>query len=122
MKVIVKGVHLRVSRALKRHIEQHLVGPISGFYDNSAAELSVHLVDTNGPKGGLDKEVRITVRIPGTKSLHVTETTDNIYKSIVLARERIERLAKRQISRRRTRPPSARVMRSDEMYDLSGLP
>lgn len=101
MQTIVKGVHLRVGKQLRSYVEEHLLKPLGVFYDDEAAVLEVRLVDTNGPKGGKDKECRITVRLPGVRTLQITEVAEDIYKAIAFARDRAERLAKREIGRQR---------------------
>ena len=35
-----------------------------GRLDNEAAELDIAIVDNNGPKGGIDKECSVTLRMP----------------------------------------------------------
>jgi len=99
MKVNVRGVHLTLSDAIKRHVDKHLVEPLERFYDSEAAELEIHLRDINGPKGGKDKECSVTLRVPHGASLHVTEVSEDIYKSIDLARDRLEKSAKRLVER-----------------------
>jgi ribosomal subunit interface protein len=99
MKVNVRGVHLTLTDAMKRHVQKHLVEPIERFYDSEAAEMEVHLRDNNGPKGGNDMECSVTVRVPNAASFHVTEVSEDIYKSIDLARDRVEKTAKRLVER-----------------------
>ena len=46
----------------------------------------MHLVHTKGEnKGGMDKEARVTVHVPGHPALHVTETSDEIHRAIAAA-------------------------------------
>lgn len=99
MKVNVRGVQLELTEAMKAHVQAHLVEPIEHFYDSEAAEMEIHLRDVNGPKGGRDMECSVTVRVPRGQSIHVTEVSDDIYKSIDLARDRVEKAAKRLIER-----------------------
>ncbi len=103
MKVNVRGVHLELSDALKSHVQRHLVDPISRFYDDEAAELEIHLRDINGPKGGNDKECSVTFRIPRGQAMHVTEVSEDIYKSIDLARDRLEKSVRRQVEKNQDR-------------------
>lgn len=103
MKVNLRGVHLELTDALKNHVQKHLVEPIEHFYDSEAAEIEIHLRDTNGPKGGQDMECSVTVRVPRSQSIHVTEVSDDIYKSVDLARDRVERAAKRTIEKSQDR-------------------
>lgn len=99
MKVNVRGVHLELTEALKSHVEAHLVEPIRRFYNPDAAELEIHLRDNNGPKGGVDKECSLTLRVPRGQPVHISETSEDIYKSIDLARDRLERSVRRQVER-----------------------
>lgn len=99
MKVYLRGVQLELTDAMKAHVQKHLVEPIEHFYDSEAAEMEVHLRDVNGPKGGRDMECSVSVRVPHGQTIHVTEVSDDIYKSIDLARDRVEKAAKRQIER-----------------------
>lgn len=99
MKVNVRGVHVSLTDAIRQHVQRHLVEPIARFYDSEAAEMEIHLRDNNGPKGGLDKECSVTVRMPFSHPLHVTEVSDDLYKSIDLARDRLERATKRLLER-----------------------
>jgi putative sigma-54 modulation protein len=99
MKVHLRGVHLTLTDNIRQHVQKHLVEPLERFYDSEVAELEIHLRDNNGPKGGVDKECSVTIRLPRAQSLHVTEVSDDLFKSIDLARDRIERSAKRLIER-----------------------
>jgi putative sigma-54 modulation protein len=101
MKVLIRGVHVSLTQGLKDHVQAHLVDPILSFYDNEAAEIDVQLADMNGPKGGEDKECRVTLHIPGSAAVHVQEATDDLYKSVDLARDRLEKALKRELEKRR---------------------
>jgi ribosomal subunit interface protein len=101
MKLLLRGQHLSLTEDLKSYVQTHLVDHISRYYDDTAAELDVALVDTNGPKGGLDKEARVTFRSPHLASLHVTEVGADVYACVDLVRDRMERLVKREVERLR---------------------
>jgi ribosomal subunit interface protein len=101
MKVLLRGVHLSLSESLKAYVQEHMVAHIERLADDEAAELDISLVDNNGPKGGMDKECRVTVRLPGLSAVHVTETSETVHQSIDAARDRLEKTLKRQIEKRR---------------------
>ena len=102
MKLLLHGVHVTLSPALKETVYEQLVAPVEKVADDEAAELEVHLCDTNGPKGGLDKECRVTLRLPNLPALHVTERSEDLFKCIQLTSDRLERMAKRLLERHRT--------------------
>ncbi|MCI0571617.1 MAG: HPF/RaiA family ribosome-associated protein [Myxococcaceae bacterium] len=101
MKLLLRGVHLGLNDNLKDYVQSHMVDHIARFYDDTAAELEVSLADVNGPKGGKDKEARVTFRSPHLATIHVTELGVDIYACVDLARDRLERLVKRELSRLR---------------------
>jgi ribosomal subunit interface protein len=101
MKLILKGVHLTLTERMKAYVQEHLVDAVTRFYDDEAAELNVHLVDSNGPKGGTDKECRVTAFIPGLVPIHIDEATDDIFQSIDFAKDRLVKVLKREQERRR---------------------
>jgi len=101
MKVLMRGVHLDLTESLRDYANRHLVDPLAKYIEGDASEIEIALVDTNGPKGGLDQECRVTVRIPGFSGMHVTETAETIFQSIDAARDTLERVIKKTIEKRR---------------------
>jgi ribosomal subunit interface protein len=101
MKVLLRGVHLDLTAGLRAYVEEHLVSHIERYADDEASEIDISLVDTNGPKGGVDKECRVTVRMPGLSSVHVTEAADSLFAAIDAVRDRLENAIKRTLDRRR---------------------
>lgn len=92
MKLLLRGVHLTLRPRHKAYVQAHLFEPVQRIYRNEASEMDVHLVDTNGPKGGEDKECRVTLRMPNQPSIHITERGENIFACIDIARDRLERV------------------------------
>lgn len=123
MKVIVHGVHLSLNEEMKAYVDKRLRQALEHFADDEAAELEVMLKDINGPKGGADKECSVTFRMPGSAGIHVSETSDDIYKSIDLAEDRLVKAAKREMQKKReisghhVSKPAARLG-----MELSNLP
>lgn len=102
MKVLMRGVHLSLSDGLKAYVQEHLVDHIEKLCDDQeASEIDISLVDTNGPKGGVDKECRVTVRLPGLSAIHVTEAAETLHQAIDASRDRMENTLKRTLERRR---------------------
>jgi len=101
MKVLLRGVHLSLSEGLKAYVQEHLVEPIERLYDDEASEIDISLVDNNGPKGGVDKDCRVTVRLPGLSAIHVTETAETLHQAIDAARDRLGNTVKRTLEKRR---------------------
>lgn len=101
MKLVLRGVHYRVGPRMKRFVEAQLREPLELFLPEPAVEMDVMLRDNNGPKGGLDKECAVTVFLPGASPLHLTEASDDMYKSVHLMADRVERAVRKFVERRR---------------------
>ncbi|HSP80039.1 MAG TPA: ribosome-associated translation inhibitor RaiA [Myxococcaceae bacterium] len=101
MKVLMRGVHLQLTDSLRDYVQRHLVDHIGPYIDDEASELEIALVDVNGPKGGIDQECRVTVRIPGFAAMHVTETAETMFQAVDAARDRLEKTVKRTVEKRR---------------------
>jgi len=101
MKVLLKGVHVSLSGAWKARVAEQLVAPLRRLVRNPATGLEVHLVDTNGPKGGEDKGVRVTLHLPGARAIHLEQGSADAYTAVDLLKERLERAVKRELERMR---------------------
>jgi ribosomal subunit interface protein len=102
MQLLVRGVHIQVTDALREYCEIHFRRALERVLGREpAVQVEVHLVDTTGEnKGGIDQEVRVTVHVPGHPALHVTESSDEIHRAIAAASDRVERAAKKYQDRR----------------------
>lgn len=105
MKVLMRGIHLSLTDSLRDYANGHLVEPIAKFVDSEAAEIDIALKDVNGPKGGVDQECRVTVRMPGFPSVNITETAESMFAAIDLARDRLVNAVKRMVEKRQDASP-----------------
>jgi putative sigma-54 modulation protein len=101
MKVLMRGVHLELTESLRDYATRHLVDPIARYIEDEASEIEIALVDINGPKGGVDQECRVTVRMPGFAGMHITETAETMFQAIDATRDRLEKTIKRTVEKRR---------------------
>lgn len=70
--------------------------------------LAVHVIaidvfakDTNGPKGGVDKQVLIRVRLPGRQVMAVESAHENLYAAIEKGAKRTKRAVRRHLRKAR---------------------
>ena len=101
MKLIVQGKQMRVSQGLRRFAEEHVVRPLRRFYDNEAAELRIEVGRDNGNRGE-SKECHLTFRMPGARTIQIEESTPDLYACLELAADRLVRVAKKEVGKRRT--------------------
>ena len=80
--------HQQVGHALQRYAE-HVMG------------VDVYLKDTNGPKGGEDKQVYVRVSLKHRAPVVITTTHGDLYRGIDLAAKRVRRAVRRSLGRSR---------------------
>jgi ribosome-associated translation inhibitor RaiA len=64
-------------------------------------EVVVRFEDVNGPRGGIDKECRLQVRLAPWGALEVEERRADLYAAIDVAAQRLGRAVARELERRR---------------------
>ena len=84
--------------------------------------LSLHVIaidvfarDTNGPKGGIDKQVLIRVRLPNRQQVTVETTHENLYAAIEKGAKRTKRAVRRHMRK-------AQHIERQRLRDLPALP
>jgi hypothetical protein len=101
MKLIVHSQNLPLHPELAGFLQKHVVGPILRFFDDPAAELSIHVVDSRPRRGGVDQECRMSFRLPGARTLHVESTQEDLRQALLDASLRLKRLMKRELAKMR---------------------
>lgn len=100
MRIEVKGRGFDVSLALGSYAERRALFAF-GRFSHRIERVSVLLSDTNGPRGGIDKECRLLVRLRPSGTLRVAEQDVDMYAAIDRASERMARAVARELARRR---------------------
>lgn len=100
MKIEIRFRGLESSESLRAHAMRQIHFHLSRFGRDLSA-VAVRIGDTNGPKGGVDKQCRITVRGPRLGSSTLDEFSGDTYSAVDLAVERMARTAGRALERAR---------------------
>jgi ribosome-associated translation inhibitor RaiA len=100
MKTEIRFRGLESSESLRDHTMRQIHLHLSRFGRELSA-VAVRIGDTNGPKGGVDKQCRITVRGPRFGSSTLDEFSSDTYSAVDLAVERMARTAGRALERAR---------------------
>jgi ribosomal subunit interface protein len=100
MKLIVQGKQMRISAGIQRYAEEHVLQPLTRFYDNEAAELRVE-VGKDNPNRGESTQCHLTFRMPGARTIQIEESTPDIYGALDVAADRLVRVAKKELGRMR---------------------
>jgi putative sigma-54 modulation protein len=89
-------------------IGQPLQDQLASYLDNALRRfakqiyrVTIWLIDTNGPRGGIDKQCRIYVQLSKGKTIRVGHTNTNLVAAIYFAVDRAAYAVSREIKRRR---------------------
>ena len=81
-------------------------------YASRIRDVSVWLVDLNGPRGGVDSMCRIRVRLTGPGTWTVESRADAIHAAVAIAVNRAKKIIDRKLKRRRMMARLARGVRN----------
>ncbi len=113
MKTIIRAQGMDLTPALKQHAEQKLEQAIAKLVAGEAVRLTVELRLSSNARDNVDKECHVTCSMPSMKPVNITEVSDDMYKAIDLAEDRLVRQVKRlrgrsgDLQRRAERPQPA---------------
>ena len=74
-----------------------MLRPFSDFI----VSIDVFMKDANGPKGGIDKEVLMNVRLRNRQQIALHSTHENLYAALKNGAKRIKRAVRRNLRRSR---------------------
>jgi ribosome-associated translation inhibitor RaiA len=100
MKIDVRFLGMSPSQSLRDHSERQALLHLSRF-GNDVQFIDIRISDVNGPKGGLDKQCRITARGPRFGLLKLEELSVDAYQAADEAIARLARTVGRQLERAR---------------------
>lgn len=112
MRLSIHTHHLRMPPDLPAFLHRHVTQPLARLFDDSAAELSVHLGDERPRRGGVDQVCALSFRMPGTRTLRVESKQDDLHKSLLDSADRLKRLVRRELEKMRApaRKPTHRPL------------
>ena len=100
MQVQIRRHGIEASEELNQQVLRRIRFALGRFSTNIRS-IGVHLTDTNGPRGGTDKECRILVNTRSGDPVVIQELNVDIHAAVALAAERAGRAVARQLSLRR---------------------
>lgn len=100
MNITISAQGFELTPAIKRFVQDHLQSSLARIDDDIVA-IDVYLKDTNGPRGGVDKQVLIRVRLRNRQQVALMTTHEDMYAAIVKGVKRTKRAVRRQIRKQR---------------------
>ena len=83
---------------LRPHVERRLRLAL-GRFAHRVRRLCVSIVDVNGPRGGVDCELRLEARLRGARDVHVLQRALSPREALSLGGDRIRRAVRRSLAR-----------------------
>lgn len=108
MKTEIRFHGIEASESLRDHATRRSHSHLSRF-GHELSGVVIHISDVNGPKGGLDKRCRITVRGPRVGSSTIDERSGDFWSAVDLAVESISRNIGRSLEKMRSAARGPRV-------------
>ena len=96
MKIDIRGRHVELTETLLAHTERRLRFALSRF-GQRIRHVTVQLTDLNGPRGGVDKQCRVTVTLSPSRRVMVEATDADLPTAIDRAADRVERSVTRDL-------------------------
>ncbi len=103
MKIDIRGHRIELTEALRAYIERRLQFALGQFGARVTA-VTVTAEDLNGPRGGVDKQCRITVVLASTSHLRVEVLGTEITAAVDQAADHLARAIAREFERHHPYP------------------
>ena len=102
MRFGIRGRHVALTEAVLAHVESRVRFALSRFGPR-IRQIAVKLTDLNGPRGGFDKQCRVTATLSPSGKVMVEGTDAYLHNAIDIASDRLDRSVTRELERRRER-------------------
>lgn len=100
MKIEVRTHGIELSPALEAHIRRRMKWSLRRF-QGRLGRIVNRLRDVNGPRGGVDKRYRVSVRLAPKGKVRLQQTGSDVYEAVQSASTRLGHLLSRELKRRR---------------------
>ena len=100
MQLHIKGQNLFLAPAVIERTKRRLGFALSRFADR-IDRVTVRLADLNGPRGGVDKQCRIVVRLRSGGEVVIEDTATDLETALDRGADRVQRAVARALARMR---------------------
>lgn len=102
MQLEIRDSSLQLGSAFREQLSDHIEGACRRFAGR-IRRIVVSLVDTNGPRGGLDKLCQMAVQLTRGEVIRSCSKNTNLTAAVYLATDRVTRALSRRLERNRKR-------------------
>ncbi len=112
MNLVLHAHQLNAPRDVVSYVKKHVLSPLRRLHDSPAVELTVFVEDAKPGKGGVDQACKMTLRLPGARTLRVESVHDDLHASILDCGRRLKKLVEREVGKQRStsRSPQSRPL------------
>lgn len=100
MNIATQSQGFETTRAIDQFARDALHSALRQFSENVVA-VDIHMKDTNGPKGGVDKHVVMRVRLRSRQVVMLEARHENLYAALKAGSKRIRRAVRRHLRKAR---------------------
>ena len=100
MRLEIRGRGLEITAAMREHLTRRL-GFALGRFGDRVTHVTARMTDANGPRGGVDKQVRLAVGVRANASVVIEDADTDLYAAIDRGAERAGRAVARVLDRDR---------------------
>ncbi len=100
MELGIRGRHIALTATLLAHVERRLRFALSRF-EQKIRQIAVRVTDLNGPRGGFDKQCRVTATLSPSGKVTVGATDADLHAAIDHAANRLKHSVTHALKRRR---------------------
>jgi len=101
MRLEIRSRGIEVTAAMRDHLARRL-GFALGRFGDRVTRVTARMADANGPRGGVDKQVRLSVGVRAGGNVVVEDADADLYAAIDRGAERAGRAVARVLDRERT--------------------
>ena len=100
MNIVTQAQDFELSEAIDQFARQQIEAALERFREDVLA-VDVFMKDCNGPKGGVDKQALIRVRLRNGPVVALETDNENLYAAIKTGARRLKRTVRRQLRKAR---------------------
>ena len=117
MNISSRAQGFELSTAIDSILRDEIQSSLGRFADDIVS-VDVFLKDTNGPRGGIDKQVLVRVQLRGRQQITLQTTREDLYAAIRVSSKRARRAVRRSLGKaRRFDKLSLRRLAPDPLTD-----
>ncbi len=120
MNITARAQGFDLSQSIDAFVREELRLALQRF-SGDILSVDVFLKDTNGPKGGVDKQVLVRIRLRNGQLLAMSTTREDLYAAIKVAVKRSKRVVRRTLRKSR-RIERRRLRNLQHELDLTAVP